>query len=248
MSPQKIDQPEGSERPGDPLGRTSLSERIYERLRFALMTGGYEPGERLNIRQLAITYETSPTPVREATMQLAREGALELRHGHLLRVPDMTIEGYLEIRDIRIPLERLAAERAASRIAPDELLELQYQSRRCVDAESVGLWKEALAANQEFHFVVYRAARSAVLLRMIENMWLLTGPFINHLYAAARPAYHSAEPHTRIVEALQKGDAAAAGDAVAHDIMLGSTTLVEQFNAYATMRAPAGTRRRAGRS
>jgi DNA-binding GntR family transcriptional regulator len=247
MSLQKTEQPEGPERSGDALGRTSLADRIYERLRLALMTGGYEPGQRLNIRQLAISYETSSTPVREATMQLAREGALELRPGHLLRVPDMTIEGYLEVRDIRLPLERLAAERAATRITPGELLELQYQSRRCVDAEAAGLWKEALAANQEFHFVVYRAARSAVLVRMIENMWLLTGPFINHLYASARPSYRSAEPHSRIIGALEKRDAAAAGNAVTHDITLGSTTLVEQINAYEAMRPPATTRRRAGR-
>ena len=73
----------------DAIGRDSLSSKIYVKLRHALMTGRYEPGERLNIRQLALTFQTSPTPVREAVMQLCREGALELRPGHLLRVPDI---------------------------------------------------------------------------------------------------------------------------------------------------------------
>ncbi len=55
--------------------RDSLSEKIYNRLRVALMTGAYESGARLNIRGLAASYETSPTPVREAIMQLVREGS-----------------------------------------------------------------------------------------------------------------------------------------------------------------------------
>lgn len=211
-----------------PVSRDNLSDKIYERLRFGLMTGVYEPGERLNIRQLANTFETSPTPVREAMIQLAREGALELRPGHLLKVPNMTLERYLEVRDVRLPLERLAAELAAQAISASELLDIQYQARRCADAEAGELWKEALAANQEFHFAIYRAARSPVLLRVLENLWLLTGPFINHLYPLGS-IYRSSRPHERIVQALKNRDSAEAGEAVVQDILQGSAALVERI-------------------
>jgi DNA-binding GntR family transcriptional regulator len=211
-----------------PVSRDSLSDKIYDRLRFGLMTGVYEPGERLNIRQLAKAFETSPTPVREAMIQLAREGALELRPGHLLRVPNMTLERYLEVRDVRIPLERLAAERAAQMISESELLEIQYQARRCVDAETSELWKEALAANQEFHFAIYKASRSPVLVRVLENLWLLTGPFINHLYPSGS-SYRSFHPHDRIIQALRRRDSAEAGEAVVHDILQGSAAMVERI-------------------
>jgi DNA-binding GntR family transcriptional regulator len=218
----------GSTEPDMAVPRDSLSDRIYERLRLGLMTGVYEPGERLNIRQLAKAFETSPTPVREAMMQLAREGALELRTGHLLRVPNMSLERYLEVRDVRLPLERLAAERAAQQAKESDLLEIHYQARRCVDAEKREAWKEALAANQEFHFAIYKAAGSPVLVRVLENLWLLTGPFINHLYPAYS-SYRSAQPHDRIVQALRKRDSAEAGEAVVHDILQGSSAMVEQF-------------------
>jgi DNA-binding GntR family transcriptional regulator len=210
------------------VSRDSLSDKIYDRLRFGLMTGVYEPGERLNIRQLAKSFETSPTPVREAMIQLAREGALELRTGHLLRVPNMSLERYLEVRDVRIPLERLAAERAAKTISESELLEIQYQARRCVDAESREMWKEALAANQEFHFAIYKAAHSPVLVRVLENLWLLTGPFINHLYPGAS-SYRSTQPHDRIVQALKRHDIVEAGEAVVHDILQGSHAMIERL-------------------
>lgn len=213
-----------------PVSRDSLSDKIYDRLRFGLMTGVYEPGERLNIRQLAKAFETSPTPVREAMIQLAREGALELRPGHLLRVPNMTLERYLEVRDVRIPLERLAAEKAAQTISESELLEIQYQARRCVDAETGELWKEALAANQEFHFAIYKASRSPVLVRVLENLWLLTGPFINHLYPSGS-SYRSYQPHDRIIQALKRRDPVEAGEAITHDILQGSAAMVERIRA-----------------
>jgi DNA-binding GntR family transcriptional regulator len=211
------------------MPRDSLSEKIYERLRSGIMTGVYEPGERINISQIAKTFETSVTPVREAMMQLVREGALELRPGHQLRVSDISIDRYIEVRTVRIPLERLAAEKAAQNITQSEILELQYQARRCLDAESGQHWKEALAANQEFHFAVYRASRLPILVRVIENLWLLAGPFINLVYRGQRRSYHSAQPHERILHALRTGNAEEAGQAVEQDILHGSAAIVEQI-------------------
>lgn len=208
------------------IARDTLSEKVYARLRAGLMTGSYEPGERMNISRIARTFDTSPTPVREAMMQLVREGALELRPGHRLRVPGMDLERYVEVRAIRIPLERLAAELAAQHITPNEIMELEYQARRCLDAEERELWKEALVANQEFHFAIYRASRSPMLVRVIENLWLLTGPFINHLYPGQVQYYRSGEPHGRILRALKARDSAEAAAAVEHDIMSGSETII----------------------
>lgn len=229
------------------MTRDSLSERIYDRLRAGLMTGVYEPGERMNITQIAKSFDTSPTPVREAIMQLVREGALELRPGHQPRVVATSAERYLEVRTVRIPLERLAAERAAEHLTPAEMLEIQYQARRCQDAEAAELWKEALAANQEFHFAIYRAARLPLLVQVIENLWLLTGPFINHLYRGRVQLYRSGEPHERILKAMQARDAAEAGRAVEHDIMRGSEAMIAQLQAMAAAAAEQPVPRRGRR-
>jgi hypothetical protein len=43
--------------------RSSLSRKIYTDLRLALVSGAYEPGDRLNIRKLAAAIQTSPTSV-----------------------------------------------------------------------------------------------------------------------------------------------------------------------------------------
>jgi DNA-binding GntR family transcriptional regulator len=211
------------------LSRDSLSERIYARLRVALMTGQYEPGSRLNIRGLAATYNTSPTPVREAVFQLVREGALEIRLGHQPRVPVLSIPQYLNIRETRAPLERLAAELAAVRIDEASIDHLEKLHTRFIESEENARWKDALAANQEFHFTIYRASQNDILVRFIENLWLLAGPFVNNQYPIVRNTAAAVHPHTLIADALRRRAPGEVGELVVRDLREGSYNILQKL-------------------
>jgi DNA-binding GntR family transcriptional regulator len=211
------------------IARDSLSAQIHASLSAALMQGEYKPGDRLTIRRLAERFATSATPVREAVMQLVRQGALELRPGAQPWVPDLGLAGYLAIRDTRIPLERLASERAALHVGAAELLALQRHSADMHGAEDAGRWKQALAANQAFHFTIYRASRMPVLMRYIGSLWLLTGPFINHIYPPVRRGSDSLRLHVEIIAALSRRDAKAAGGAVVREILRGSAAIEQRL-------------------
>ncbi len=213
------------------ITRNSLSVRIYARLRHALITGVYEPGDRLNIRGLAAAYNTSPTPVREAVMQLVREGALDLRLGHQPRVPCLTIPQYIDIRETRAPLERMAAELAAANITKDILEKLANWHRKFVESERDEKWKEALAANQEFHFTIYRSSRNETLVRVVENLWLLAGPFVNNQYPHVRRAHLPVHPHLLIIDALRRKSPSEAGDLIIQDLRESSYLILESLKA-----------------
>ena len=219
------------------MERSSLSERIYADLRHALMSGAYEPGARLNIRKLAVAHETSVTPVREAVMQLVREGALDLQLGHQARVPVLQIDLYIQNREVRVPLERLAAELAAVSASDVLIASLAAANDRFLDAQRRHSWKEALAANQEFHFLIYRASGNDVLVRTIENLWLITGPFINNQYPAVTDAQAMAFPHALIIDALQRHAPNEAGDLIVQDTRQGSALILQH------LRQPAARRR-----
>ena len=100
----------GSKAPAD----TSLRTRVYDSLRDALTAGQFTPGQKLSFRYIAGTLGVSLTPVREAIRRLVAEGALEMRPGRSVRVPLMTQAKILELRDMRLTLEGLAAEKAAA--------------------------------------------------------------------------------------------------------------------------------------
>lgn len=207
--------------------RSSLSEQIYGALRQALVAGVYEPGARLNIRKLALAHETSTTPVREAIMQLVREGALELQLGHQPRVPVLSVEQYIKIREVRAPLERLATELAAVHADPALIDLLTTLDQRFTAAEKDGRWKEAMDANQQFHFSIYRASGNDVLVRTIENLWLLTGPVINNQYPEVQHGHRDTDLHLLIIDALRRRVPNEAGDLVVQDMRQGSALIVQ---------------------
>ena len=69
----------------------SRSDRVYRQLRERLMRGILKPHQRLRIRELAAALGTSETPVREAIFQLVREGGLELKPHHYIRVRRLSL-------------------------------------------------------------------------------------------------------------------------------------------------------------
>src|SRR5499433_3624669 len=94
----------------------SRSDRVYRQLRERLMRGILKPHQRLRIRELAAALGTSETPVREAIFQLVRDGGLELKPHHYIRVRRLSLAEYFERRETRLPREPLPAERALERI------------------------------------------------------------------------------------------------------------------------------------
>ena len=214
--------------------RSSLSEQIYRSLRLSLMSGGFQPGARLNISRLAERFGTSVTPVREAVFQLVREQALELKRGFQPRVPVLEIARYIKLRETRAPLERLATELATPHMTPGDLDALQELHRQFVTREEADDWAGALAANQAFHFKIYTASKNPVLVGVIENLWLIAGPFTTNQYPALRNARTNPHPHDILVDALRRGSAVEAGDAMVNDLRDASFRMLRQMEARRT--------------
>ncbi len=184
---------------------------------------------RLSIRRLASEFNTSPTPVREAIFQLVREGALELRPGYQPRVPVLDVPVYLNIRETRLPLERLAGELAAVHITAEEIEALREYHRRFQQGEADEQWRDALIANQNFHFAIYNASQNPVLVRVIENLWLLAGPIVNSQYPNVREASSDMHPHLLVIDALERRSPADTGELLVQDLREGSYRILRQM-------------------
>lgn len=201
------------------LGQGATAHReVYQRLREALMTGKLRPGQPISIRYIAQMLAVSTTPVREALRRLEADRALVSGANRTLTVPMLSPADLHEMRNIRLALEGLATEEAATLISDAELAELE---RLClgmdaaVDAEDFDGY---LKSNWRFHREIYGASRSELLLAMIEGLWLRVGPFIR--LALPNPAHlqHSMACHWAALEALRCRDAAASRAAISDDI------------------------------
>ena len=87
-----------------------------------------------------------------------------------------------------------------------------------VKAVEEGRRDALLRLNYEFHFLIYATARSAILLPMIESLWLQVGPF-TYFSIPSPKALWNTKHHRDILSALKADDADAAADAIPHDIL-----------------------------
>lgn len=198
-------------------GRT-VQSLVYDQLRRALMSGHFEPGEGISLRAAASALGTSLTPVREALRRLESEGGLVQGSNRMLSVPLPSVPELLELRNIRLALEGLATETAATLMTADELAAAKA-SCEAMDAAAASMdADDYLDGNWSFHSTIYQAARSPLLLGIIEGLWLRAGPLIRLATPSPGHLSHSMECHWTAVRALYRGDGAAARAAIERDI------------------------------
>lgn len=201
------------------VARETVQERVYEVLRDQLMRGGFEPGRKLKIAKLAAALGTSAMPVREALSRLAAERAIESLPNRSVRVPSLSRSALQDLREVRLAVEGLAIARAAASMTPEMCEELRSIIDRQSATDAAHQPEESAEQNRAFHFALYRQAGSAVLLPIIESLWLQCGPYLR----VASERFDGRDRrgvnfHTQIVDALSRHDAAAARAALESDI------------------------------
>jgi len=208
---------------------TSRSDRVYRQLRERLMRGMLKPHQRLRIRELATALGTSETPVREAIFQLVRDGGLELKPHHYIRVRRLSLAEYMELRDIRLLLEPLAAERAVGNIDRAAIDRLAAIHKTLIAAEERRDYDTAVQANFDFHFGIYLRSGMPQLIGLLENMWIQVGPLLTHLYPHGHPTYDGRHQHEHVLNALMERDAAALAAAIRDDMIEGGRNFVRHL-------------------
>lgn len=151
-------------------GHRTLADRAFGALHDAIVAGHLAPGERLPIEELGSALGMSAMPIREALRRLDAAGLVENIPHRGARVTELSIADLAEVYDARLALEPLAVRRAAEHFGE----RAAAAATACLatlsalpDDNSAETW----AAHTAFHFVLYEAAGSAWLLRLIRPLW-----------------------------------------------------------------------------
>lgn len=209
------------------ISHETLGGSVYASLSEALAKGRLKPDDRLRIRDLAAVLGTSVTPVRDAILRLVQDRALVLRSSRDIRVPLLSARDYLEIREIRLSLEGMAAERAAERGLPADAERLDAILRDNEAAFARGDMAAATELNQVFHFALADIAQMPILKDIVSRLWLRIGPVIADIYRTSTPALIAA--HYDVVNAVRSGDPPAAAAAIRRDIVAGGEHILERL-------------------
>lgn len=198
--------------------RAPLHEAIYQALRARLATGSFAPGESLSLRSLASELGGSVTPVRDAVWRLTAEHALTIGPTRRITVPEMDGAGISELMRARALLEPEAAARALPFITPNHIAAMLNANAAMNSALRHGDIVGYMASNHAFHFALYRACPSDVIVPMIEGIWVRFGPFMRLMFPEAVNEIDLSDRHGDALSAIQAGNEVALRAAIAADV------------------------------
>lgn len=190
---------------------------VMSRMRRGLMIGAFLPGEVMSLRKLAAEFGTSAMPVREVLSRLVAANALEEMPSGSARVPRLRPARLRDLFAVREVVEGTAGEWAAKHgglTLADDLLRINNELHAAIDKRDI---LGCLSLNQQFHFMLYEASGSDVLVPLIESLWLQFGPTMYmSLLIPSMP--WDASHHEHVVDALRAGDGAGVRQAIVGDI------------------------------
>jgi DNA-binding GntR family transcriptional regulator len=194
------------------ISAAEISARIVE----AVMARKLAPGSRLGEQQLAMLFDCSRTIVREALTRLAARGIVTVTPRRGWFVIEPTEEESREAFEARRVIE-VGLIRSAGRIGKPALRRLKTHLQRekaAIKDTDVGARSFLLG---DFHVCLAECLGNNLLADTLRDFTART-TLIAMLYQSTHDAVQSCEDHVRIVDALARGDAAAAEALMAEHI------------------------------
>ena len=195
----------------------SLEESVYIQLEDEIISGKLRKGDTLTETALSERLGVSRTPLRAAMHRLAEEGLIEAVANRGARVVGVSREDIVNIYEIRIRLEGLAARAAAESIDEDGLSRLLeacelaefYLSKN--DAEHL---KEI---DTEFHLIIYMASANRHLTKILTELHRNIRSYRKMSLSVPERLKKSVEEHKEILAAIKAQNSALAEElAVKH--------------------------------
>ncbi|CAH1654027.1 MAG: GntR family transcriptional regulator [Chelatococcus sp.] len=207
-----------------PNSRNKLRNKIEE----DIVNGVFLPGQRMDEVSVAERFGVSRTPVREALMQLASIGLVEIRPRRGAIVAQIGPERLVQMFEVMAEYESMAGRLAARRYTDADRVAISIRHAACADAvardDSVTYYEE----NEAFHFAIYAASHNDFLIEQATALHRRLKPYRRRRQRFRKRMHVSFAEHEQIVDAIFAMDGErASGLLRSHIIMQG-----EQFNDF----------------
>jgi DNA-binding GntR family transcriptional regulator len=197
----------------NPHKSDTSKERIYQELRRSIVLGQLKPGEKINLDSLALTHETSVTPVREALQMLVQEELVTAKPHLGYFVTQITLKELTDLLELRQILELAAIERAAPKITDQQLEQLEKTHLK-PDQQILDNYERAVNENREFHYHIALASGNQELAEAVGRVHDRLASFFVFIHSPEEVMNR----HQLVIQALE-----------AHDISLAKKTLLNEI-------------------
>ncbi|WP_243357893.1 GntR family transcriptional regulator [Fundidesulfovibrio terrae] len=195
-----------------PIRHVNLDDKVYARVKDMIASGDLEPGSRIVQEDLAANLGVSRTPLVNALKRLAQEGLLEWVPRRGIYVRQLGLQELVWLFELRERLEPLAAELAAARIEPGEAREMRRQWAAMADMpDTPESHRTFVDLDRRFHWRLAELAANPYLSAAMAPVNMMAAAY---LHGAPRPWEDTVPDHLAVIDALERGDAAACGEAM----------------------------------
>ncbi|WP_329415253.1 GntR family transcriptional regulator [Streptomyces sp. NBC_00704] len=186
--------------------RSSYRERVADALRAALIAGELRPGEVYSAPALAARFGVSATPVREAMLDLAKEGVVAAVPNKGFRVTDVSDRQLDEYTQVRALIEIPTVAALATSADPVSLEALRPAAREIVTAAVAGDLIAYVEADTRFHLGLLALAGNAHLVEVVRELRGRARLYGLTALSASGRLLASAEEHLELLDALLARD------------------------------------------
>ena len=154
------------------LDRTrQAAPQVFEWLRASILSLQLAPGTALSRTELADRFELSQTPVRDALLQLAQEGLVDIFPQHATLVSRIDIPSATQAHFLRCAIE-LEVVRTLALAPADDTAVLRAKLTAQIDLQAalaIADTEEFIASDQAFHRLMYEAAGAPDLHELVRR-------------------------------------------------------------------------------
>ncbi|MFI7133035.1 GntR family transcriptional regulator [Nonomuraea sp. NPDC050153] len=186
--------------------RQSLREQVAHALRAALITGEMRPGVVYSAPVLAAQFGVSATPVREAMLDLAKEGLVEAVRNKGFRVTELSDRDLDELTEIRHLIEVPTVARLAGSARAEEFERLRPIGEEIVSAAERGDLLAYVDADLRFHVELLTLAGNAHLVEVVRDLRNRARLYGLSQLRERDVLGESAREHLALLDALKSGD------------------------------------------
>ena len=188
----------------------SKGQSVFLTLEEEILSGSLKPGDTLTEIALSERLGVSRTPLRAAIHALAEEGLVEVIPNKGAVVVGVSLDDLVEIYDIRMRLEGIAASLAAKRISDEALAKL---------TESVELSEFYLTKNDsdhlkeldsDFHNILYKSSGNRHLCKILSELHRNIRSYRKMSLSVPERLKTSVEEHKKLLAAIKSRDGALA--------------------------------------
>jgi DNA-binding GntR family transcriptional regulator len=192
----------------------SQNEVAYARLKEALITLVYKPGEYINLAQLMERMELGRTPLHQALHRLSTEGLIQIIPRKGAMAAPLSIDDALELIEVRMVNETLCMQLAAKKINATELRALESAVIAFEKAAAKRDLVEMMTTDRLIHEKIATAAHNAMLKDILDVLHARSQRFWAMSFSTTGHIAEVINEHQAILSALKEQDAEAGVSAI----------------------------------